>query len=324
MKHLRFVVPVALILVLVSISLLSIRRGHSSFLSDSTIVMDTIGEIKVWSVRKDCQAAIDSAFEAMARIDSLFRRGLIRMQWAGLADQPDEVRAVVELADSVYDLTSGCFDPTIGSISRLWNFVEGAKPPEAESLYAAMPLVGFDKMKEQPSREFILDVGGIAKGYAVDVASEVLESQGFHCAIINAGGDLRVLGRRTDGKLWRIGIRHPRQVGDLIGYIDVEDCAVATSGDYERFFIYQGERFHHILDPRTGMPALTCESVTVIAESAALADAFATGLFVLGPRRGLAVAESVNGIEAVFVYAEGDSIVLTSGIKGRFKHLAAN
>jgi len=176
-------------------------------------------------------------------------------------------------------------------------------------------------MKQQPSKPFLLDVRGVAKGYAVDAATEKLRKLGFTSAIINAGGDLRVLGRRPDGKPWRIAIRHPRRPGDLIGYVDVEDCAVATSGDYERFFIYQGKRYHHILDPRSGMPARTCESVTVMAPSAALADALATGLFVLGPQAGLRLTQVLDGVEAVFIYAEGDSIKLSRGIEGRFRRL---
>ena len=315
-------IPVGLILLLLGISVISSRRERPQVVSDSAILMDTIAEISLWGKGEvDAQAAIDSAFNSVRQIDSLFHHGLVSLRWQSLAQEPREMRAIMRLADSVYNLTSGCFDPTIGSVSRLWQFDEHATPPEPESLRVALSLVGLPKMKQQPSKPFLLDVRGVAKGYAVDAATEKLRKLGFTSAIINAGGDLRVLGRRPDGKPWRIAIRHPRRPGDLIGYVDVEDCAVATSGDYERFFIYQGKRYHHILDPRSGMPARTCESVTVMAPSAALADALATGLFVLGPQAGLRLTQVLDGVEAVFIYAEGDSIKLSRGIEGRFRRL---
>ena len=131
-----------------------------------------------------------------------------------------------------------------------------------------------------------LDLGAIAKGWAVDRAMEKLMARGIYNAIIDAGGDLRIIGSRPGKDFWRIGVQHPRDPGALLLTFDLKDTAIVTSGDYERFFITDGVRYHHILDPSTGQPARGCQSVTVLAPTAAEADACATAAFVLGPSAG--------------------------------------
>ncbi len=325
MKNLHFVLPVAIVVTLISIAFLSKHRSQGEFYRDSCLIMDTVVDVNLWGKGDlDARSAIDSAFVSIAKIDSLFKEGMVRVSWSGREHHPIPTREVLRLADSLYRLTLGAFDPTIGSVSRLWDFSDGSQPPQPDSLKAGLRMVGLEKMKNVPGKDFILDVGGIAKGYAIDVAAEVLRNRGFESAIVNGGGDMRLLGKRPDGKPWRIAIRDPRHPGNLIGYIDVEDCAVATSGDYERFFFYEGGRYHHILDPKTGMPAVQCQSVTVVAPTACIADGLATGLFVLGPRKGFDVAKSLENVEAIFIYADGDSIRLTPGIQNRFGELASN
>jgi thiamine biosynthesis lipoprotein len=191
-------------------------------------------------------------------------------------------------------------------------------PPPDDSTASALRHVGFARYLDGGAEGFILDLGGVAKGYAVDLAADRLATLGFKSAIINAGGDLRLVGRRHDGKPWRIAIRHPRKPGAFIGYLDLDESSVATSGDYERFFVWGGERFHHILDPRTGLPGRACESVTIVTPVASTGDALATGCFLMGPHEGLALVERSETTEGVFVFADGESVLVSSGLAGRF------
>jgi thiamine biosynthesis lipoprotein len=151
-----------------------------------------------------------------------------------------------------------------------------------------------------PDPEQRIGIGGIGKGWSVDRAAAVLESRGFFDYTVAGGGDLRVRGAKPDGP-WTIGIAHPRRTGGLIGRVRVDRGSIVTSGDYQRFFEVDGVRYHHILDPRTGRPARGAVSVTVIAPDATAADALSTGLFVLGPARGIEVAEALPGVEALIV-----------------------
>jgi thiamine biosynthesis lipoprotein len=235
MKSYRLLLPMVVIgAVLGVVALRSLRDTEEPY-SDSRVMMDTFVEVTLWGQgRVSPQAAADSAFAAMDRIDSLFRGGLIETSNDSGLVSTSEFRDLLEVSRQVYAATQSEFDPTIGSVSRLWHFWDGARPPEADSLAEALRRVGLERYLDDPSGSWVLDFGGVAKGYAVDRAASVIASLGFKSAIINAGGDLRLVGRRTDGKPWRIAIRHPRRPGSFIGYLDLEDAAVATSGDYEK------------------------------------------------------------------------------------------
>ena len=148
------------------------------------------------------------------------------------------------------------------------------------------------------------DLGAFAKGYAIDRGIELLQSQGIAHAIINAGGDLRAIGRHGD-RPWRIGIRHPRQAGVLASVELSADESIFTSGDYERYFEASGRRYHHILNPQTGEPTEGVLSVTVIGPDATLTDGLSTAVFVMGARRGLALIDATDGYEAIVVEADG-------------------
>ena len=168
-----------------------------------------------------------------------------------------------------------------------------------------------------------LDLSGLAKGYAVDQAAKVLADQGIQSAIVEAGGDLKVVGTRDDkGTKWHIAIRHPRETDAYWGIVDILDGAVATSGDYENFFEKDGIRYHHILDPKTGYPADKCVSVSVWGDLAIRCDALATALFVLGPEKGLEIIkEKYPSYNALIIYQVGDSLntVMTEGFVTVFR-----
>jgi thiamine biosynthesis lipoprotein len=283
--------------------------------------MDTLAEVSVWGKgRVSAEAAVDSALAALGRIDTLLGDARLDSRADSALISSPEVQRILEVAGYVYGLTGGLFDPTIGSVTRLWVFGRDAVVPDPDSLAEGLRHIGFSRfLAARDSGAFTLDLGGIAKGYAVDLAARSLARLGVRSAIVSAGGDMRLVGRRPDGKPWRIAIRHPRLAGRFIGYLELAESAVATSGDYERCFVVDGRRYHHILDPRSGMPGRATTSVTVVAGTSVLADALATGLFLMGPREGLRLAESLEGVEAVFVYAEGESVAVTRGLGERFQ-----
>jgi len=244
---------------------------------------------------------------------------------------PDTI-ALLTAADEVHRLSGGAFDLTVGPLVTLWGFGSGAEPartapPDAEALARALSLVAWEEVSWDPATGTArlglagqtLATGGIAKGYALDDAAAILRNAGVRRALLDAGGSLYLLGARDDeGRPWRVGVRHPRGEG-YIGVLEVPgDRAVATSGDYERYFEAEGVRYHHILDPRTGRPARQAVSVTVVGPSATLADALSTALFVLGPEEGLRLLEGLPGYEALFVDTEG-RLHMTPGIGAMFR-----
>lgn len=232
------------------------------------------------------------------------------------------VRRATELSRQ----SGGLFNPAIGQLIALWGFASDdppkGPPPSVELIRALvdkaprMEDVHVEGIKLRSNNPAVrLNFGAFAKGYAVDHAIERLREFGVHNAIVNAGGDLRAIGRHGD-RPWRIGIRHPREPG-IIASVEVEgDESVFTSGDYERYFDWQGKRYDHIIDPRSGYPAEGLSSVTVFAHQADLADAAATALAVAGPEGWLPVARAM-GVSGVMLVDETGSVHMTPGIRER-------
>jgi thiamine biosynthesis lipoprotein len=223
-----------------------------------------------------------------------------------------ETAAVLRLGLHLAAQSNGAFDLTLGRLKALWG-IEGETPqvPDREAVEDALRGIGPQALRlEAPlvvkSRpELQLDLGGIAKGYAIDRAIFLLADAGVEFASVNAGGDMRLLGDRGGKRPWRIGIQHPRDPQRLLATLEVEDVAVVTSGDYERYFEQDGRRYHHLFDPRTGYPATACRSVTVVAPSAMLADALATAVFVLGPQQGISLLQYYPEAQALIIDSTG-------------------
>jgi thiamine biosynthesis lipoprotein len=240
-----------------------------------------------------------------------------------------ETMEVINRAIHISEKTKGAFDVTIGAVSKLWNFHDKVKPDE-KTVKQALPLVNYKNMivnkKNQTiyltKKEMSVDLGGIAKGYAADRAVGVLKKEGIKSGLVALAGEIKAFGLRPDKKPWRIGIQNPRQKGkddEVIATMDLTDAAISTSGDYQRYFIENGKRYHHILNPKTGYPADECMSVTVIARGSTALDGFPTGVFVLGREKGLKLIESL-GFDGVIVGKEG-KIFVTPNLKGKIKIL---
>jgi len=225
---------------------------------------------------------------------------------------PPELARLIARGLDLGRLTEGAFDITYAGAGKLWDFkASPPKVPDSHALEAALAAVDYRRVKVDLEASTVLlpqgmrlGLGGIAKGYGVDRAMAVLLEHGVEHGMVSAGGDLKVLGRKFD-ELWQIAIRHPRDRERVLAILPVSNTCVMTSGDYERFFVHEGRRYHHILDPRTGLPATGCMSATVVAQDAAYADALATAMCVLGPERGLALVERLPRVEALLVGLDG-------------------
>ncbi len=245
-------------------------------------------------------------------------------------DQPLEVPPdtfrVLELSREYGRLTGGAFDVTVGPVVRLWRFGKDRPPsiPSDKALTEQRALVDYAKIRLEGRTAFLpqagmsVDLGGIAKGYAVDLAWEGCRGLGFQSFLIDLGGNIRVSGRPGSGTSWNVEIRNPFDTSSTLGRLNLESgWAVASSGQYERYIVIEGRRYGHIIDPRTGYPAAGLAAVTVIAADAAIADALSTGLFVLGPRAGVVVLKKTKA-EAVFIPdKEPAELWVTPGVEER-------
>ncbi len=274
-------------------------------------------------------AAIDAAMDEVRRFDrmmSLYKDDseITRVNLAAgkhpVKVSPEMIEAV-EAAARVSGLTHGAFDVTIGPLVVLWQMrlKEGKTPTDAE-IARIKPLVNYkniviDKRKSTlflRKPHMIMDLGGM-KGYIADRVKELIKKRGIDNAIIALAGDIWVLGRREDGKPWRVGVQHPRQPEQTLAVLDLSDKYISTSGDYERYKIVEKKRYHHIIDPRTGKPSTGVISATLIGDQGALIDPLCKAPFILGPEEGLKIVKKA-GAEAIIVDEQG-RIYMTDGVK---------
>lgn len=229
---------------------------------------------------------------------------------------PDSIAPLLARSIELSTASGGLFDPALGNLVKLWGFsdnlVNASQPPDAQQLddfIQQAPHITDLQLNEgvafTTNPLLHLDFGGFAKGYAVDLAIATLREMGFDNAIVNAGGDLRAIGSKDEWP-WRIGIRHPRGSGLIASLQTHGDESVFTSGDYERFFDYQGQRYHHIIDPRNGYPAEGLSSVTILHSDAATADAAATAILVAGPGEWQHVAKNMGLSHVMVIDTQGE------------------
>jgi len=244
---------------------------------------------------------------------------------------PADVRALIRRGVELGRLTQGAFDITWAALWGVWDF--RAVPPRVPSpaeIEARLPLIDYRLVTidddagtvRLPRPGMVLGLGGMAKGYALDLAAAWLRRWGVRDFLLTAGGQVLARGRRGD-RPWRVGIRDPRgPQDDVFATVEIRDASVSTSGDYERAFILDGVRYHHILDPRTGRPANGLRSATVIDRDATRADALSTALMVLGPHAGMALVERLPDVEAVLV-DHGGRVHMSAGARALVEILHA-
>jgi thiamine biosynthesis lipoprotein len=323
--------------VLLAVAAQTLAQPPCAFAATARSVRSKMGSrFEVTAVHADdaiAWRAVEAAYAEIDRLESLISEWIETSEVSALnrsaGVRPErvspEVLALVERALSVSRLTGGAFDITFLSVGRLWDF-EAANPvrPDPAALREGLAGVGADKVVVDVAAGTVflrdprtrIGFGAIGKGWAANVGARLLRAHGATGGVVNAGGDLLAFGRREDGRPWRVGIANPLDRDRVFGYLDVTDQAVVTSGDYERFVTIDGQRFSHILDPRTGYPAREVRSATIVCPDAELADALATAVSVMGIEEGLALIEALNGVEGLLVDERG-RIHLSSNLAGR-------
>lgn len=303
-----------------------VRQAQRAFVTQAgwlrreEAIMGTAIAVELWAEDEAAgQAAIDAVIAEMHRIDRVMSPHKADSELSRInrlaATQPvrlsTEMCGLIERALAFSAISRGAFDISYASVGQLYDYRAGVAPGSA-ALAAARLAIGWRGLKlDRAARTLAfahpgmrIDLGGFAKGHAVDNAAAILARLGIAHAHVSAGGDSRVIGDRR-GRPWTIGVRHPRDAKALVAVLPLENTAVSTSGDYERYFEQGGVRHHHIIDPATGQSPAAIHSVTILAADGLTAEAMSKSLFVLGVERGMALIESQPGVDAIVVDAQG-------------------
>ena len=302
--------------------------GSGDYVSDTHFALGTVNTVRIQSRNADkliqeCFGILDSVEKKMSRNLKDSEVSLVNAM-AGIepVKVSEDTFTVIKKGLEISALGDGSFDITIGPVVSLWGIgTESAKVPSVSDLKKALSLVDYRNVvaNENDQTVFLkksgmsLDLGAIAKGWAADKIRDFLVSNKVERGIINLGGNVLVIGNKTDSSPWRVGVQNPEESrGSYIGIIEAVDLAVVTSGKYERYFVENGRKYHHIFDPFTGYPVENgLISVTIVARESVLADGFSTLVFALGREKGLKLVEEVPFVDAVIVTK--DHVVYTSG-----------
>ena len=286
-----------------------------------TVVLDDADQAK---------KAIDDAYQEIDRLEALISSWKEGSQTSTINRRAgieavvvdEELFELTRRALRVSEWTDGAFDISFAGMQGLWQFKgENQAPPEAGAIARLLPLINYKNVELDPILKTVflknqgmrIGFGAIGKGLAANGAAKVLKKHGVKNGLVDAGGDLLPFGLDVTGQPWRIGIIHPRAPGKLMMELRMTDCAVVTSGDYERYFIYEGKRYAHIINPKTGWPADQLRSATIICPDAELADALATAVFVMGPEKGMECVNSLKHIECILIDTD-NRVTVSKGI----------
>jgi thiamine biosynthesis lipoprotein len=295
---------------------------------ESRFLLGTVVKITVREESSEkAQRAVEAAFQRIREIESLmsiYKEGseassLNRKAGKEAVKVSPEVFKVIKKSLRYSEITEGAFDITLGILGESWGFKDKKyRLPQEEEVRKGLRLVNYKDILLDEERGTIrfrkkgmrIDLGGVAKGYAVEEAIKELRKEEIRKALVNAGGDIQGMGERE----WKIGLKHPRKKGETLATLKLKNQAVATSGDYEKFFFKGERRYHHLLDPQTGKPAQGSISVTILAPGATIADILATAVFVLGPSKGMELIEKLEDTEGIIVTPENE-VKVSSGLE---------
>ena len=302
--------------------------AHAEWFHREAAIMGTRIAVELWHEDPGgADRAMQAVLDEMQRVDDLMSHYKPESQLSRINQQAAlgpvrvdaELALLIDRAGKFSELTDGAFDITYASVGYLYDYRAHRKPTD-EQIAAGLGainwrhvVVDLDKSTVRFTQPGVrIDLGGIAKGYAVDRSIAILRSLGVEHASVTAGGDTMIMGDRF-GRPWVVGIQHPDDVDKVIARIPIIDAAISTSGDYERYFDEDGKRYHHIINPRTGKSAGELRSVTIIGPDATTTDGLSTSVFVMGPERGLALIERLGDVDAVIVRNDG-KVLYSSGL----------
>ncbi|MBL7085823.1 MAG: FAD:protein FMN transferase [Candidatus Cloacimonetes bacterium] len=312
MKRKRFFQIVFIILIFVIIYI-RISYDRSKPIKETRFALGTFFTIDIQDRNSKNKTIIDSVFALINKYENQLSLQIPNSEISKInysiekeINISDEVYELLNKSKQISELSDGEFDITIGIILEDYDFINHTIPTE-EDIKTKIKFVNYKNLKlvdnklVKKEKNIHIDFGGIAKGFIIDKVIEYLRKQNISYAAVNAGGDLYVMDNKKNEN-WKIGIQHPRKEGEIFAEIAIKKNAVVTSGDYEQFFFINGKRIHHILDPKTGLPANKSISATVIASGVTTADALCTAIFVMGPQTGIDLVNNINDVEAMVIY----------------------
>lgn len=330
----------ALLLTIFALSLTACGETAAESETRTVYAMDTVMNLTVYG--ENAAAALESAEKELHTLDeAVLSRTAEGSELYALntsngetveCGADDILPALIETALAISEATDGAFDPTLAPVLDAWGFTKDLRRvPSADELAALLAHTGRDKVALEETADGYsvalsdgaqLDLGGIAKGYAADLLRAQLEKEGVTSATLDLGGDVFVMGKKSDGSDWRIAVKGPGDTESYLGIVSASDAFIVTSGVYERYFEENGVRYHHILDPKTGSPAESgLVSVTVMCKNGAWADALSTACFVLGADGALALRDDLaaqgTNFELIFVTDDG-RVLYTGGLAAAF------
>lgn len=296
-------------------------------LSEDTACIEDVGYyfdtvVKLTLYGTSDTSIIEDCFAEMARYDNMLSRtkegsdiwNINHSNGVPVKVSPETID-LLQLAISFSQISDGAFDPTIGSVTTLWDFTENTEGilPDPEQIASALTHVDYTTIHIEKTEvtltdpEAVIDLGGIAKGYIADQIKSFLIKKGVKSALINLGGNNLAIGTKPESQPWKIGVKKPfGEESDLVTILPVDDQSVVTSGIYERYFEKNGRIYHHLLDTSTGYPASsTLQSVTILSDSSGTGDALSTICFTMGLEKGMALIESLENTEALFITEDG-------------------
>ena len=309
------------------------------------MIMGTFAEVSVYSDdEKIAGKAIEASLDEMERMDRIMSNykddSELSQVNKNAAKSPvpcgRELLEVLEHSQRYSELSDGAFDVTVSPVIAAWGFFTGkGRMPSDKELAKLLPAVSYRNVvinkgnnPEKPGTILFknpqtkIDLGAIGKGYAVDKALEIVRKYPVNNACINLGGNIYVLGAPAGKNAWKVGVQHPRNKAEILGYLELKDESTATSGDYERFFEIKGNRYSHIVDPRTGIPVKDTIAVTIVAPTGTAVDALSTSVFVMGLEKGMNLVKTIPGVDAMIACQEKDGVIgitMTDGFRNKFK-----
>ena len=324
----------------------AIVRSASTVVNDSktnsiityqdSFQIGTYIKISIYADKEVPSSDFDEIFLAIDQFEKLISKNIetsevsLINQNAGIAPVKvsDNIFELIKMGIEYGDISDGGFDISIGPLVDLWGIgTEGAHVPDQSQIDQAMLELDYHNiiLNETDQTVFLknkgmsLDLGAIAKGYIADHVKTLIQKEGYKSAIINLGGNVLTVGHKPNSDAWAIGVRDPKgESSDIVGVLKLQDNSIVSSGTYERFFIENGKRYHHILNPKTGFPEENqLQSVSIVSEKSVVCDALSTTVFVMGLEKGFAYIESLDQVEALFITEDG-IIYRTSGLKDVF------
>ncbi|WP_410506226.1 FAD:protein FMN transferase [Haloimpatiens sp. FM7315] len=299
-------------------------------------IMGTIVNLKAYGSKKSTRDALEAATTRLSEIENKMSVNKSDSEVskinnnAGFKHQKvsEDIYYVLNKAMEYAKLSKGNFDITVEPLVKLWGIgTKNAHVPSLNEIERAKALINYKYLNIKSKKEAYLekkdmaiDLGGIAKGYAADEIKTIFKEKGIKSAFINIGGNVNLLGKKTDGTPWKIGIQNPlKDKGEYMGVLTLEDKSIVTSGNYERYFIENGKRYHHIFDVKTGYPSENgIISATIVSEKSIDGDALSTTTYVLGVADAMNLIESIKGVEGVFI-TKDKKVYITSGLKESFE-----